>query len=175
LELGKGKFVNKKNVFIMKNRIIVGMVATSLAFASCTKSDKEYEKALVGNWRLDTCPFYYNDDYDELDFYWFISIEFQDNGTVSESRPIFFCKDSCFTDTSIGGVQVEHCTCRFYVEDGHLIIEPDGDNVQGHYTNTDFPYNTKIPIVKVTDSQIVFDELVVGQRTTRCTCLERLD
>lgn len=154
----------------MKYRAIVffllGLSILSV-ISSCRKSDSEMKEELVGTWNRMVCM---SASDEESEFFWFYGeIKFLSDGRFVESGNLTFCKEYCYTDT-IGSSQVDHCTCQYSVQDGCLVITPDGDNVQGHFSGSDFPYNIEIPIVKVGPGKLVLDEVEYNGVKIECSC-----
>lgn len=147
------------------------LMMLTISITACRKSDSEMEKALVGTWRWKRCPLSESNNDNQL--FWFGEVTFKSNNGFVEKRLEYYCKEDCYTDTFGVNTPVDHCTCSYTVEDGNLIITTTDAEVQGHYGGTDFPYNTAIPIVKVTGQRLVLDEYEQGGIRIECSCYVR--
>lgn len=135
-----------------KSCIAIVLVA-ALLVSSCRKTDEQFEEALVGSWQRRVCSLQSDDDNESFWFYG--EIRFLEDGRFIQTGN-GYCKDSCYAEM-VGPSELNFCTCQYLVQNGCLVVIPDGDSIRGRFVDSDFPYNTEIQIVKVTATRMVLE------------------
>lgn len=145
------------------------LLTMTITFFGCRKSDNEMERDLVGSWTRIQCQ---SSSDNGFNLYWFYGeITFHDNNLLREGGDNY-CKDSCYIGP-LGVIEGDFCICQWNVENGHLLVSPQGDSIRGHFVDTDFPYNTEIPIVKVSTNRLILDEWEKNGIRIERTCFKR--